>query len=93
MKGEDKFHLDPDKFEDVPKQRNITVQSYELYGWSAGLYDIGMLGCAPKQNIPALLWKQFTVYENFAIKTRLLPIPALARGPLADVRENAPSRR
>ena len=55
MQAQDKFHLDLNKFDDAIKQRNITVQSYELYGRSAGLNDIGLLGCGLKQNLLALL--------------------------------------
>ena len=72
MQAQDKFHLDLNKFDDAIKQRNITVQSYELYGRSAGLNDIGLLGCGLKQNLLALLWKHFTAYENFAIETPIL---------------------
>ena len=72
MPAQDKFHLDLNKFDDAIKQRNITVQSYELYGRSAGLNDIGLLGCGLKQNLLALLWKHFTAYENFAIETPIL---------------------
>ena len=64
MQAQDKFHLVWDKFEESFKQRNITVQSDELYCGSAGLYNIGQLGCARKQNFLALLGKLFTAYEN-----------------------------
>ena len=48
-----------DKYEESLKPRNITVQSYELYCGAAGLYNIGQLGCARKQNLLALWWKHF----------------------------------
>ena len=43
MQAQDKFHLDRNRFEDALKQGNITVQSYELYGLSAGLDDLRQL--------------------------------------------------
>ena len=61
-----------DKYEESLKPRNITVQSYELYCGAAGLYNIGQLGCARKQNLLALWWKHFTAYENFVIETLIL---------------------
>ncbi|ELP91013.1 glycyl-tRNA synthetase, putative [Entamoeba invadens IP1] len=60
----EKLLIKKKKLDDVLKQRNIVVQAYEIYGGIAGLYDMGPLGCALKQNILQFWRKHFTTYEN-----------------------------
>ncbi|EMD44704.1 glycyl-tRNA synthetase, putative [Entamoeba histolytica KU27] len=63
--NKEKLLINKAKLDEILKQRNMVIQSYEIYGGIAGLYDMGPLGCALKQNILQFWRKHFTTYENF----------------------------
>lgn len=49
--------------EDLLKRKFFYIQSFEIYGGVAGLYDYGPLGSALKANVEQL-WRQFFILEE-----------------------------
>ena len=49
--------------EDLLKRKFFIIQSFEIYGGMAGLFDFGPLGCGLKNNVEAL-WRNHFVMEE-----------------------------
>ena len=56
--------------DDLVKRRNVYFQGAEIYGGCAGLYDLGPIGCAIKNNIEQVWRDHFVLEEDmFEINT------------------------
>ncbi len=60
----DKLHIDREEFNDLLTRRFFVVQSFEIYGSVAGLYDYGPPACAIKANLLNLWRQHFILNEN-----------------------------
>ena len=65
--------------EDLLKRKFFVINSFEIYGGIAGLFDYGPLGCALKNNVETL-WRNHFVLEEDMLEvtcTCLTPYPVL----------------
>lgn len=60
----DKLHIDREEFNDLMTRRFFVIQSFEIYGSVAGLYDYGPPACAIKANLLNLWRQHFILNEN-----------------------------
>lgn len=72
------FTIDRAKFDILVRRRFIYDQSYEIYGGSSGLYDLGPIGCAIKANL-LQLWRKFFILEDQMLE---IDCPALTIEPV-----------
>ncbi|XP_078008139.1 glycine--tRNA ligase isoform X2 [Phascolarctos cinereus] len=71
--------VDRVKMEDTLKRRFFYDQAFAIYGGVSGLYDLGPVGCALKNNI-VQLWRQHFIQEEQILEidcTMLTPEPVL----------------
>lgn len=64
MKSNNKLIKNRKKLEYLLNQRSFIIPSFEIYGSVSGLYDLGPLGCAIKNNIISHWRNSFIVQEN-----------------------------
>jgi glycyl-tRNA synthetase len=66
-------------FEDLMKRRFFYGLAFDIYGGTAGLYDLGPMGCALQSNI-LQEWRQHFILEEQMLEiaaTMLTPEPVL----------------
>ncbi|XP_044531251.1 glycine--tRNA ligase [Gracilinanus agilis] len=71
--------VDRIKMEDTLKRRFFYDQAFAIYGGVSGLYDLGPVGCALKNNV-IQLWRQHFIQEEQILEidcTMLTPEPVL----------------